>query len=274
MRAVLLGLLVFALGLATAALVVSPRAGAHVAGGSLSASVGPGYTISMSESSVTAGSYTISVSDSSNIHNFHLSGPGVSKSTSITGTGSTSWSVTLQPGTYHFQCDAHPDSMNGTLTVTAADTTTASTTTTTASTTTAATTTTQRTTTQATTSEATTTAAATTTEAATTTAAATTTPQPTTTAAAPTLPPPLRAAIASAHRAGRTLTVRVSANRHGRGVVTLAAGSHRLAQKAGAVPGRIVLRTLHPLKRGRYTLKLRVTAGGSAVTASRAIRVR
>src|SRR5437764_15010967 len=111
MRAVILGLVVFALGLATAALV-SPRAGAHALG-SISGSVGPGFNISMSESSVTAGSYTINVSDSSTIHNFHLSGPGVNKSTSIAGTGSTSWSVTLQVGTYSFQCDAHPDSMNG-----------------------------------------------------------------------------------------------------------------------------------------------------------------
>src|SRR3954462_3434236 len=144
MRAVILGLVVFALGLAAAALVVSPRAGAHIADGTLSGSVGPGFSISMSESSVTAGNYTIDVSDSATIHNFHLFGPGVSEMTSVAGTGSDSWPVTLQPGPYTFQCDAHAHSMNGTLTVTAETTTTAATTTaqtTTAQTTTAHTTT-------------------------------------------------------------------------------------------------------------------------------------
>src|SRR5947209_6614638 len=114
MRAVILGLTVFALGLATAALV-SPRAGAHVVDGTLSGSVGADATISMSASSVTAGNYTINVSDSATMHNFHFFGPGVDKKTSIVGTGSTSWSVTLQAGTYTFQCDAHANTMNGSL---------------------------------------------------------------------------------------------------------------------------------------------------------------
>jgi hypothetical protein len=270
MRAVVLGLVVFALGLATAALVASPRAGARATAGSLSASVGPGFTISMSADSVTEGAYTITVSDQSAIHNFHLSGPGVNKATSISGQGTATWSVTLQPGTYSFVCDAHAATMNGSLTVTAATTTsTAATTTTTASTTT---TTTQRTTTQATTSQETTTAAETTTVAETTTAAAMTTTEATTTQPAP--PPPLHASIASAHAAGRTLTVKVSANRPGRGVASLFAGKHRLAHAAGRVPGRLVLRAAHRLRRGRYVLRVRVTAGGATVAKSRAIRMR
>src|SRR4051794_34244288 len=185
MRAVILGLVVFALGLAAAALVVSPRAGAHIADGTLSGSVGPGFTISLSESSVTAGSYTINVSDSATLHNFDFFGPGVSKRTSIGGTGSTSWSVTLQPGTYTFQCDAHADSMNGTLTVTSATTTTAATTTaqTTTEQTTPAHTTTEQTPTAQTTTEQTTSEAGTT-EA--TTPAPATTSEPETTQSTPT----------------------------------------------------------------------------------------
>ena len=90
MRSVTLGLVVFALGLAAAVLVASPGAGAHTTDGTLSASVGPGFSISMSSSSVTAGTYTINVSDQSSAHNFHLSGPGVDQATSVPGTRASS----------------------------------------------------------------------------------------------------------------------------------------------------------------------------------------
>ena len=54
-----------------------------------------------------AGKYTIKVEDKSSIHNFHLFGPGVNKKTSVSGTGTQTWTVTLKPGKYTYQCDIH-----------------------------------------------------------------------------------------------------------------------------------------------------------------------
>jgi NitT/TauT family transport system substrate-binding protein len=55
-----------------------------------------------------AGKYTFVVTDSSKTQNFTLSGPGVSKSTSRTGTGRSTWSLTLKKGTYTFSSSARP----------------------------------------------------------------------------------------------------------------------------------------------------------------------
>jgi hypothetical protein len=74
---------------------------------------GPGFTITVKTSAgkavktLKAGKYTIKVEDKSSIHNFHLVGPGVNKRTSVTGTGTKTWTVTLKPGTYTYQCDIH-----------------------------------------------------------------------------------------------------------------------------------------------------------------------
>jgi plastocyanin len=79
---------------------------------------GPGFTISMSKKSVTHGAYTITVKDKSNIHNFHLTGPGLNKKTSVSMVGTATWKVTLKKGTYKFVCDPHKTIMKGTLKVT------------------------------------------------------------------------------------------------------------------------------------------------------------
>jgi len=63
------------------------------------------------------GDYTIQVSDLSDMHNFDLTGPGVSKSTGVSDIGSQTWNVTFTDGTYKFQCDIHPTTMKGTFTV-------------------------------------------------------------------------------------------------------------------------------------------------------------
>ncbi|HKD34611.1 MAG TPA: hypothetical protein VKB73_14295 [Gaiellaceae bacterium] len=78
----------------------------------LSGKVGPGSTISLKKGSaivksVSAGTYKIAVRDSSTKDNFHLMGPGVSKKTSVKGTGSFSWKVALKVGTYTYRSDAH-----------------------------------------------------------------------------------------------------------------------------------------------------------------------
>jgi plastocyanin len=67
---------------------------------------------------VAAGRHTIKVEDHSSIHDFHLVGPGVNKSTSLAGTGERTWTVRLRPGTYRFFCDAHARQMRGSFRVT------------------------------------------------------------------------------------------------------------------------------------------------------------
>ena len=94
------------------------------AASSLTGTVGPGFTITLTQggkkvSKLKAGTYTIKIADKSNIHNFHLTGPGVNKKTSVGGTGSTTWTVKLKSGTYKFVCDPHAASgMKGSFKVT------------------------------------------------------------------------------------------------------------------------------------------------------------
>jgi plastocyanin len=89
----------------------------------LQANVGPGFAISLKDASGAAvthldpGAYTIHVVDQSDMHNFDLTGPGVSKSTGVTDVGSEDWNVTFVDGTYRFVCDVHVTSMKGSFTV-------------------------------------------------------------------------------------------------------------------------------------------------------------
>ena len=85
-------------------------------------SVGPGYTISLRDGSgnavthVDPGTYTLVVHDQADIHNFHLSGPGVDVATGVDTTGDQTFTVTFAQGTYTFICDAHPTLMHGKFT--------------------------------------------------------------------------------------------------------------------------------------------------------------
>lgn len=90
---------------------------ATAASGTLQGEVGPGFDISMAQSEVAPGTYELSVEDKASIHNFHLTGPGVDLATDVSGTGPSTFTVTLQAGTYTFVCDPHAGNMNGTLTV-------------------------------------------------------------------------------------------------------------------------------------------------------------
>lgn len=98
---------------------------AEPAGSTLQASVGPGFDISLRTedgadvSSLSAGEYTIEVDDQSSSHNFHLTGAGVDEDSGISESGTSTWTVTFETGSYHFQCDPHADSMNGDFEVTA-----------------------------------------------------------------------------------------------------------------------------------------------------------
>jgi plastocyanin len=111
--------------LAVAALAAIPTAQAiptaH-AGTTLTGVVGPGFTITLKSggkkvTKLKAGTYVVKVSDKSNIHNFHLSGPGLNKSTAVGFVGSKSWTVKLKKGTYKYICDPHASTMKGSFTV-------------------------------------------------------------------------------------------------------------------------------------------------------------
>jgi plastocyanin len=106
-----------------AALALTASA-AHAALPRLVGTVGPGFTITLKRfnkplRTLKAGTYSITVSDKSNIHNFHLRGPGVNKE--ITGVGFVGRKTVvlkLKKGTYRFVCDPHLTTMKGTFTVT------------------------------------------------------------------------------------------------------------------------------------------------------------
>ena len=107
-----------ALGLAAASPALAGQAGGNV----LQATDGPGFTITLTQggkqvTSLRAGAYTIQVADRSNIHNFHLTGPGVDQKTDVGKVYSATWKVTLKKGTYTYVCDPHAAAMKGGFTV-------------------------------------------------------------------------------------------------------------------------------------------------------------
>ena len=115
MRLITIGLTAI---LATLALASSTFAAVSTTNRTLAGTVGPGFTITMNKKTVTSGTYAITVHDLASIHDFHLTGPGVNKKTSVSGTGTTTWTVKLKKGTYHFVCDPHHTIMHGVLKVT------------------------------------------------------------------------------------------------------------------------------------------------------------
>jgi len=107
--------------LVAAALVVV--ASASAATPTLNATDGPGFTITLKKgktkvTSLKAGKYKIVVKDLSNLHNFHLKGPGVEKKTGVGAKGTFTWTVTLKKGTYKYLCDPHAAIMKGSFKVT------------------------------------------------------------------------------------------------------------------------------------------------------------
>jgi plastocyanin len=109
--------------LTVAAIAAALAVPAASAGTTLNGTVGPGFSISLTQggkkvTSLKAGTYTIVVNDKASIHDFHLTGPGVNKTTSVSGTGTQTWKVTLKKGTYKFMCDPHASFMHGSFKVT------------------------------------------------------------------------------------------------------------------------------------------------------------
>jgi hypothetical protein len=85
--------------------------------------VGPGTTISLTRADgstlkhASPGTHRFAISDQSGFHNFHLTGPGISKKTGIDFVGSRTWKLYLPVGTYKFRCDVHPTTMHGSFDV-------------------------------------------------------------------------------------------------------------------------------------------------------------
>lgn len=82
----------------------------------LIAEVGPDYIITLKKGNnrvvaLKKGVYTITVRDRSTMHNFHLFGPGVNRSTPIAASVTRTWTVTFRPGTYTYRCDPHANRM-------------------------------------------------------------------------------------------------------------------------------------------------------------------
>jgi plastocyanin len=66
---------------------------------------------------IPAGTYTIEVRDRSRMHNFHLSGPGVDRRTTVEEIATDTWVVTFRDqSVYTFLCEAHPTTMRDNFT--------------------------------------------------------------------------------------------------------------------------------------------------------------
>ena len=79
----------------------------------------PGFTIKLERggkrvTTLRPGTYALVVSDKSPVHDFHISGPGLSKIvTGVSFVGSKTIRVKLKPGTYRYVCDPHRTLMHG-----------------------------------------------------------------------------------------------------------------------------------------------------------------
>jgi plastocyanin len=116
------GIIFILAALAAAALALSAGRAAAAAQ-TVNGSVGPGFTISLSMqgkkvTKLKAGKYRVVISDRSDIHDFHLSGPGLDRVlTSVEFTGTKSFVLTLKKGSYRFRCDPHASFMHGSFRV-------------------------------------------------------------------------------------------------------------------------------------------------------------
>ncbi len=111
--------------LVAALVAIGEAAGSSHANPQLVATVGVGdaFVITLADAAgapvthLPAGTYDIAVHDGSELHNFHLSGPGVNVSTPVEFVGDRTLTVTLVDGVYTFVCDPHSSVMKGAFTV-------------------------------------------------------------------------------------------------------------------------------------------------------------
>ena len=105
---------------ALAAAALAATGGSAATAKTVTGTVGPGFTIglTMQGKKVTrlrAGTaYRFVIRDRSDIHDFHLRGPGTNRVfTSVAFTGTKSFVLKLKKGSYRFQCDPHAGIMHG-----------------------------------------------------------------------------------------------------------------------------------------------------------------
>ena len=108
---------------AAAAVLTLVLAAPATAATKLVATVGPGFTISLTKggkkvTKLAPGAYTITVRDRSTIHNFFLRAPGgLTRNSGVAFTGTRTWNVTLRRGKATFVCTPHATMMKGSFTV-------------------------------------------------------------------------------------------------------------------------------------------------------------
>jgi plastocyanin len=104
----------------TAAAVAAGSAGAATP--KLAGMVNDQFKISVTKSgkkvkTLKAGTYLLVVTDKTSAHNFHITGPGVNKTTSVSGKKVVTWKLKLKKGVYKYVCDPHKSFMKGSFTV-------------------------------------------------------------------------------------------------------------------------------------------------------------
>ena len=111
-------------GAVAAAAFAATASGTAASAKTVNGTVGPGFTIglTMQGKKVTklkAGTaYRFVISDRADIHDFHLSGPGLNRVlSSVEDTGTKSFVLRLKKGTYRFVCDPHAGIMHGSFLV-------------------------------------------------------------------------------------------------------------------------------------------------------------
>ena len=93
------------------------------AGRELVGTVGPGFTITLTENgepvtSLRPGTYWLTVHDLATNHNFHIFGEDLDELVTTTPfTGNVTVKILLKHGVYTFRCDPHPGSMTRTFEV-------------------------------------------------------------------------------------------------------------------------------------------------------------
>ena len=111
--------LLLAVAIAAAALAAT-GGGSAATTKTVNGTVGPGFTITLTMqgknvTTLKAGTpYRFVISDRANIHDFHLSGPGINRVlTGVEFTGTKSFVLRLKKGSYRFVCDPHSGIMHG-----------------------------------------------------------------------------------------------------------------------------------------------------------------
>jgi plastocyanin len=105
---------------AVAAAFAATGSGSAATAKTINGTVGPGFTIGLTMqgkkvTNLKAGKpYRFVISDQADIHDFHLSGPGLNRVlTSVEFTGTKTFVLRLKKGTYRFVCDPHSSIMHG-----------------------------------------------------------------------------------------------------------------------------------------------------------------